>query len=63
MPKKQMTFADKVKKDKHLVYCPKCGGAKQSILYVESVRNDTGSWKFRERNVSVCKCNQAEIYK
>ena len=37
-----MTFADKVKKDKHLVYCPKCGGAKQSILYVESVRNDTG---------------------
>lgn len=63
MPRKQMTFAEKVKKEKHVVHCPICGGAKQSILYVESVKSDTGSWKFRERYVNVCKCNQAEIYK
>ena len=63
MPRKQRTFADKVKAEKHVVHCLKCGGAKQNVLYVESIKSDTGSWKFRERHVSVCKCNQAEIYK
>jgi len=63
MPRKQRTFADKVKKEKQVVYCTKCGGAKQSILYVESIKNETGTWKFRGRHVNVCKCNQAEIYK
>jgi hypothetical protein len=63
MPRKQMTFAEKVKKEKHVVYCPTCGGAKQPILYVESIKDDSGSWKFRERNVNVCKCNQDRFYK
>ncbi len=63
MPRKQTTFADKMKKEKEVFYCAKCGGAKQSILYVESVKSDNGSWKFREKQVEVCKCNQAEIYK
>jgi hypothetical protein len=63
MPRKQTTFADKMKKEKEVFYCSKCGGAKQSILYVESVKSDAGSWKFREKQVDVCKCNQAEIYK
>jgi hypothetical protein len=63
MPRKMTTFADKVRKEKHVVYCPKCGGAIQPILYVTPVRSPSGSWRFRERNVGVCKCNQAEIYK
>jgi hypothetical protein len=63
MPRKITTFADKVRKEKHVVYCPKCGGAIQPILYVTPVRSPSGSWRFRERNVGVCKCNQAEIYK
>lgn len=63
MPRKQTTFADKVKKERHVVYCSECGGAKQSIQYVESVKTDTGSWKFREKQVNVCKCNHDEIYK
>jgi ribosomal protein L34E len=63
MPRKLTTFADKVRKEKHVVYCPKCGGAIQPILYVTPVRSPSGSWRFRERNMGVCKCNQAEIYK
>jgi ribosomal protein L34E len=63
MPRKLTTFADKVRKEKHVVYCPKCGSPIQPILYVTSVRTDSGSFRFRERNVGVCKCNHAEIYK
>lgn len=63
MPRKLTSFADKVRKEKHVVYCPKCGGAIQPIHLVTSVRSESGSWRFRERNVGVCKCNQAEIYK
>jgi len=63
MPRKLTTFAEKVKTEKHVVYCPKCGGAIQPILQVTSVRTESGSWRFRERNVGICKCNQAEIYK
>ncbi len=62
MPRKVTTFADKVKKEKHVVYCPKCNGAIQSILYVTSEKSPSGSWRFREKHVGVCKCNQAEIY-
>ncbi|MDH4222130.1 MAG: hypothetical protein OEV55_01175 [candidate division Zixibacteria bacterium] len=63
MPRKQRTFADKVKAETHVIYCPKCGGAQQSILYVQSIKTSSGSVKFRGKNVNVCKCNQAEIYK
>jgi hypothetical protein len=61
MARKVTTFADKVKKEKHVVYCPKCDAAIQSILYVSSVRSKSGSWRLR--HVGVCKCNHDEIYK
>jgi hypothetical protein len=63
MARKGTTFADKVKKETHVVYCSKCGGALQPILYVTSEKSKSGSWRFREKRVQVCKCNQAEIYK
>jgi hypothetical protein len=63
MARKITTFADKVKKEKHVVYCPKCGGAIQPILYVTSEKSKSGSWRFREKHVGVCKCNHDEIYK
>jgi hypothetical protein len=63
MARKMTTFADKVKKERHVVYCSKCGGAIQPILHVISERSPSGSWKFREKRVGVCKCNQGEIYK
>lgn len=63
MARKITTFADKVKKERHVVHCPKCGGAIQPVLHVTSEKSPSGSWRFRERHVKVCKCNQAEIYK
>ncbi len=63
MPRKITTFADKVKREKHVVHCPKCGGAIEPILYVTSIKSSSGSWKFRQRHVQVCKCNHDEIYK
>ena len=61
MAKKQ-SFADKASKVKHTVTCPVCGGTVQSVLYVRSAKADSGAWKFRQKVVQVCKCNQAEIY-
>jgi hypothetical protein len=63
MARKITTFADKVKKETHVVYCPKCGGAIQPILHVVSERSKSGSWRFREKHVGICKCNHDEIYK
>jgi hypothetical protein len=60
---KQRTFADKLKKEKIVIHCKKCGGAIQSIFHVKSEWSEsTSSWKFRQKMVKVCKCNQKEIY-
>lgn len=63
MPRKVTTFADKVKKEAHVDYCSKCGGAIEWVLLVDSVRSSSGSWKFKQRNVGICKCNEDQIYK
>lgn len=63
MPRKVTTFADKVKKEKHVVYCPKCSGAIEQVFCVTAEKSSSGSWKFRQRHVGVCKCNQDEIHK
>ena len=61
---KQMSFEQKAKKEKKQVVCPVCHGPVQYIRLVKTVKSQTkGSWKFSDRNVGVCKCNQAEIYK
>ena len=64
MARKITTFADKMKREKHVVICPVCGGPIQAILFVKSEKSPSGEgWKFREKHISVCKCNQAEVYK
>jgi hypothetical protein len=63
MPRKITTFADKVKKEKHVVHCSKCGGAIDWVLCVTSEKSSSGSWKFRQKHVGVCKCNHDEVYK
>ncbi|MGB8658244.1 MAG: hypothetical protein WCE90_10745 [Candidatus Zixiibacteriota bacterium] len=63
MPRKLTTFAEKVKRERHVNYCPKCGGALEALLYVDCVKSDSGFWKFKERHVHVCKCNHDEFYK
>jgi hypothetical protein len=63
MGKKPMTFADKLKKEKQVIHCKKCGGAIQPIFHVKPEWSESsGSWKFKQRMVKVCKCNQKEIY-
>jgi hypothetical protein len=62
---KVQTFADKASKAaaQKGAKCPVCGTVFQPILYVTSERSKTGSdWKFNERRVQVCKCNEKQIY-
>ena len=62
---KERSFAAKIAKS-HAVstnVCPVCGVAKSSVHYVKGMKNDEkGSWRFKERYVAVCKCNEKEIY-
>lgn len=62
---KQQTFADKVTKASAIrgSKCEKCGQIYQPILVVSSERSEAKkSWKFNERHVRVCKCNEKQIY-
>ena len=62
---KQQSFADKATKAAQMkgAKCPVCGTIFQPILMVSSERSRTGaSWKFNERRVQVCKCNEKQIY-
>jgi uncharacterized OB-fold protein len=61
---KQQTFGDKAKKGElRGKKCPVCGTVYQPVLLVASERSrSTSHWKFNERRVQVCKCNEKEVY-
>lgn len=62
---KQQSFADKAAKAAAIKgsKCPTCGTIFQPILMVSSERSKvTASWKFNERRVQVCKCNEKEVF-
>ncbi|MBI4535865.1 MAG: hypothetical protein HY708_06270 [Ignavibacteriae bacterium] len=62
---KQQTFADKAAKAGTMkgAKCPVCGTIYQPILMVSSERSKvTSSWKFNERRIQVCKCNEKQVY-
>ena len=61
---KDKSFAAKMAKGtKHEVGCPVCGEHKNAVLLVGTEKNELkGSWKFKEKIVQVCKCNEAEVY-
>lgn len=62
---KQQSFADKATKAAAIkgAKCPVCGAIFQPILMISSERSKVGtSWKFNERHVSLCKCNEKQIY-
>ena len=61
MAKKQ-SFAEKSTKKAQTATCPVCQETSQYVRHVKAVKSDSGSWKFRNQNVGVCKCNSAEIY-
>ncbi|MBW7887582.1 MAG: hypothetical protein H3C35_04355 [Bacteroidetes bacterium] len=53
--------AEKATKDS-VAKCPKCGQPKVSMMFVNSVKTDGGSYRFNRSMASVCKCNEKEIY-
>lgn len=59
---KRQSFADKAKKVKHVVNCPKCNSPITSTLVVRTVLSEQGALKYRKNMVPVCKCNYKEIY-
>lgn len=62
---KQQTFADKATKAAQIKgsKCPVCGSIFQPLLTVSSEpAKNSGSVKFNERRVQVCKCNEKAIY-
>jgi hypothetical protein len=62
---KAQSFADKALKASLIkgAKCPVCGTIRQPILLVSSERSSAArTWKFNERRVQVCKCNEKEIY-
>lgn len=61
MAKKQ-TFTDKLSKKTDHSHCPVCDAERKFVKHVRAVKSDQGNWKYLSRNVSVCKCNEKEIY-
>jgi len=62
---KQQSFAEKAAKAGQVkgAKCPVCGTVFQPILLVSSERSKVASsWKFNERRVQVCKCNEKDVY-
>lgn len=62
---KQQSFADKATKAAMMKgsKCPVCGTMYQPVLFVSSERSKSGpSWKFNERRVQICKCNEKQFY-
>ena len=62
---KQQSFADKATKAAAMKgsKCPVCGTIFLPILMVSSEKSRmASSWKFNERRIQVCKCNEKEVY-
>ncbi|MBN2423803.1 MAG: hypothetical protein JXR46_04605 [Calditrichaceae bacterium] len=63
MAKKQDFASKTMKLAKHGKACPVCGEFYNYAVTVDMVPSKSeGSYRFVERNVSVCKCNEKEVY-
>jgi hypothetical protein len=62
---KGTSFAEKAAKamaGKKGAECPKCGELLQSVLVISAEKSDKSSYKYNQRFVKVCKCNEKEVY-
>ncbi len=64
---KDRSFAAKVaksaKENLKARQCPKCGEIMNVVKLVSSERKaNLDTWRFKERFVTVCKCNEKEVY-
>jgi len=64
MGRKDRTFAAKLGKDKTKSgrKCSTCGELLNMVYMIDSQQSTNNTWKFKEKMVGVCKCNQKEIY-
>ena len=62
---KDRTFASKMSKahSDSGNHCPKCGELLTPVKLISSEHSKRrNAWRFNERMVSVCKCNEKEVY-
>ena len=62
---KDQSFAAKVAKASSTGgnHCPECGELSVPVKMVVAEKSESkNSWKFNQKFVRVCKCNEAEIY-
>lgn len=64
MGRKDKSFAAKlgVSKEDRKRHCDTCGETYSYLKVIDSEMGDSGAWKFKEKFVGVCKCNQNEVY-
>jgi len=65
MGKRSMTFEEKAARAKRSKFekCIKCGGDMVPVKIVRAFKGTgSNSYKFEERVVKVCQCNEKEIY-
>lgn len=59
---KRQSFADKASKKAHTKMCPVCATAVEPTRVVDpSYSTDKKSWKFKDKIVEICKCNQKDL--
>jgi hypothetical protein len=61
---KRQSFADKVAhaQARGQRSCPQCGSPIQVVKLVTSERSSKGSYRFIQKMVNVCQCNDKEVY-
>ena len=61
---KQTSFVDKLAKSAidHTKHCPVCNQSITTIKLVTSEHSPkTGAWRFNQKYVGLCKCNETEV--
>lgn len=63
---KAKSFVDKVSKSSqdYTTHCKECGESIHTIKLITSEKSDkSGAWRFNQRYVGICKCNENEVSK
>ena len=58
---KRQSFSDKASKTKKVDVCLVCKGDITHIKLLKAVKVN-GNWRFSNKPVGVCKCNEKEVY-
>jgi len=59
---KSKSFADKMNKKDSSTHCSECGESITAVKLISSERSKKiNAWRFNQRFVRVCKCNENEI--